>query len=121
MIIRELTKELSLAKILLFATVLGLTLMLTASVAFAFHPGQNRSGDVPQGPHQTACGNQGRDGNGQGRGIDHAIASGGMVHCEPEPHCFELAAGIFCEVGPDEFDPDQGCIVFGGLLLCPAD
>src|SRR3989338_11348112 len=91
MIIRELTKELSLAKILLFATVLGLTLMLTASVAFAFHPGQNRSGDVPQGPHQTACDNQGRDGNGQGRGIDHAITSGGMVHCEePVPHCVEV-------------------------------
>ena len=113
--------ELNFAKILLFATVLGLALALAASVAFAFHPGQNKSGDVPQGPHQTACGNQGRDGNAQGRGIDHAIASGGKVHCEPEPHCLELAAGIFCEVDRDEFDPDRGCIEFEGLLFCPAD
>lgn len=50
--------------------------LLTASVAFATHPGQNRNGDQPQGPHQTACENQGR------QGVDVAIGSGGSVHCE---------------------------------------
>ena len=50
---------------------------MNVGAALAFHPGQTRSGDVPQGPHQTACENQGR------QGIDRAIARDGMVHCEP--------------------------------------
>ena|SRR3989344_8041425 len=79
-------------KLLLLAVIMGVIFALTASFAFAFHPGQDKNGTVPQGPHQTACNNQGRDGNGQGRGIDHAIASGGMVHCEePVPQCVEVS------------------------------
>ncbi len=58
--------------------ILGAIFALTASFAFAFHPGQDREGTVPQGPHQTACGNEGR------QGIDKAIENGGMVHCNED-------------------------------------
>ena len=51
---------------------------MTAAPAFAFHPGEDRDGTVPQGPHQTACDNEGRG------GIDEAIERGGAVHCEEE-------------------------------------
>ena len=89
---KELTISDSVKKLLLPVVIVGVIFALTASFVFAFHPGQDKNGTVPQGPHQTACNNQGRDGNGQGRGIDHAIASGGMVHCEePVPHCVEVS------------------------------
>ena len=63
------------------AIILGLIVVLVL-VAFvsvtvlAFHPGQNKNGEVPQGPHQTACDNEGR------QGVDVAIENDGLVHCE---------------------------------------
>lgn len=62
----------------LFVFILGATLALTASFAFAFHPGEDKDGTVPQGPHQTACDNEGQ------QGIDKAIANGGLVHCDDD-------------------------------------
>ena len=96
-----------------------------ASFAFAFHPGQNRNGTVPQGPHQTACDNQGR------QGIDRAITSGGMVHCEePVPHCVEVTqeeihSGACTDLSfIQETNLPQCCSLEGqpsGDLICGAD
>jgi len=63
------------------AIILGLTVVLVLTVfvsvtVFAFHPGQDKNGEVPQGPHQTACDNEGR------QGVDVAIENDGLVHCE---------------------------------------
>ena len=58
------------------AATLGTALALLSSGASAFHPGETHSGDVPQGPEWIACGNQGWN------GIEVAIASDGMVHCD---------------------------------------
>jgi len=70
------TKELKLIKFFVLTVGLGFVLMLMASTAFASHPGQNKNGVVPQGPHQTACNNEGR------QGIDVAIINDGAVHCD---------------------------------------
>ena len=126
---KELTISDNVKKLLMLAVVAGAIFALTASFAFALHPGQDRNGDVPQGPHQTACDNQGRDGNGQGRGIDHAITSGGMVHCEePVPHCVEVTqeeinSGACTDLSLiDELNIPQCCTLEGpGGIDCGAD
>lgn len=76
MITKELPISDSAKKFLLLIVVAGAIFALTASVAFAFHPGEDRNGNVPQGPHQTACDNEGR------QGVDVAVTNGGAVHCE---------------------------------------
>lgn len=63
-------------KLLMLAIIMIAIFALTASFAFAAHPGEDRNGTVPQGPHQTACDNEGR------QGIDEAIANDGAVHCD---------------------------------------
>jgi len=53
--------------------------------AAAFHPG-NADGsppEVPQGPDQVACLNQGGFENPNGMGVINAIERGGQVHCSP--------------------------------------
>ena len=61
------------------ALIVGVAVFAAMTVsAFAHHPGEDRDGTVPQGPHQTACENQGEG------GIDEAIENGGAVHCEEE-------------------------------------
>lgn len=60
--------------------------MSTVGGALAFHPGVNNNPDheLPQGPHITACQNQGGAQNPNGEGVFNAIAVGGMVHCEED-------------------------------------
>ncbi|MBS3071290.1 hypothetical protein J4407_03250 [Candidatus Pacearchaeota archaeon] len=71
---------------IIFGLIVVLVLVTFAAVTvLAFHPGQNKNGEVPQGPHQTACDNQGR------QGINIAIENGGMVHCGEVPQCVEVS------------------------------
>ena len=58
------------------AAALAVAIILTAGGASAFHPGETHTGEVPQGPDQVACDNEGR------QGIDQAISVGGQVHCD---------------------------------------
>jgi len=65
-------------KLFLFVVIAGSLFVFTTSSVFAFHPGQDRNGTVPQGPNKIACDNKGR------QGIDKAIDNGGEVHCETQ-------------------------------------
>ena len=107
------------------AIILGLVavLVLVAFVsvtALAFHPGQNKNGEVPQGPHQTACDNEGR------QGIDVAIANDGMVHCEAqceEVSPEEIPFGVCADISRiQEANIPQCCTLEGpGEIDCGAD
>ena len=68
---------------------------LAVSGAYAFHPGETRSGDVPQGPEWIACENPGWT------GIEIAISVDGMVHCE------DLGGGVD-DGGGDDDGGDNG-------------
>jgi len=93
---KELTIFNGISKLFLLAVILGFVFMMLASAALAFHPGVNKNGTVPQGPHQIACKNPGRV------GIDKAISNGGKVHCD----CERNAAGR-CIGGEEEIDPPR--------------
>jgi hypothetical protein len=51
--------------------------------AAAFHPGaaDGTPPEVPQGPDQVACDNQGGFDNPSDMGVINAIEQGGQVHC----------------------------------------
>ncbi|PIS17213.1 MAG: hypothetical protein COT59_01915 [Candidatus Nealsonbacteria bacterium CG09_land_8_20_14_0_10_42_14] len=103
-----------------FLPIIIVVLALMAGFALAFHPGQNKNGDVPQGPHQTACDNQGR------QGIDVAIANGGMVHCEEcvEVDPREISFGACTDISLiEELGLSQCCGIKGpqGGINCGAE
>lgn len=84
MLVKEFTISDATKKLFLLAIVIGVMFAMMGNFVFSFHPGRDRDGTVPQGPHQTACDNEGR------QGIDKAIANGGQVHCD----CTEIPHGI---------------------------